>query len=341
MRRELAGLTVGVLLLGAVLVLLDVQRVAANVARAETGLLATAVGVGLAGVFLLGLALRQLREALEATNGGAPVRFFLAFLRAYFVRLIIPVGSSGAPAIYAFVLQREFDAEFEEELAVATAAELLSYGASAGVALVGLALFTFQGGQIAYARPVTAAVGIIFAGVVVAFVVLWFAPGTLDGLVLAVADGINRTVGRLSARVAATSDHDHVERRLRLFHETTALLGEAPRTMVVCSSLTVLAWVALSAPLYLAVLSLGGSVPFALVLVAVPVSGFMYVLPVSGGLGGVEVVVGTLLVAGGGVSVHLAAAAVLLHRLATYWVPLVVSGIATASVPGGVPLQEP
>jgi uncharacterized membrane protein YbhN (UPF0104 family) len=45
------------------------------------------------------------------------------------------------------------------------------------------------------------------------------------------------------------------------------------------------------------------------------------------------VALGTLLVAGSGVSVPLAAAAVLLHRVATYWAPLVVAGLATAVKP--------
>lgn len=337
MRRELAGLAVGVVLVAAVLALLDVERVVSNISRARTDIFATALVVGLGGIGLLGTALGWLRRALDPDTEAAPLLFLLAFLRAYFVRLVIPIGSSGAPAIYAYVLHREFDTPFEEELAVATAAELLSYGASAGLAIGGMAVFTAQSGAFAYARPVSAALGLIFSGVVGAFVVLWFAPGRLDRVVLGGAGLVNRTAGRLSTRVAAATSADRVRDRLALFHETTAMLAEQPRTLAVTTGLTVLAWVCLSAPLWLVARALGSSAPFALVLVAVPVSGFMYVLPVSGGLGGVEVAVGTLLVAGAGVSVPVAAATVLLYRVATYWAPLVVAGIATAARPTGLP----
>lgn len=337
MRRELAGLAVGLLLLTTVLLLLDVRRVAENVSRARTDLLVAAVALGLSGVVLLGAALASLRQALDPDVEAAPLRFLGAFLRAYFVRLVIPIGSSGAPAIYAYVLHREFETPFEEELAVGTAAELLSYGASAGLAMAGMVLFTLESGQFAYTRPVSAAVGVIFVGVVAAFAVLWVAPDALDRAVLGATGAVNRTLGRLSSRVAAATADERVRTRLAAFHETTALLRAAPRTMAVCAALTVLAWLCLTAPLVLSVQALGASVPFALALVAVPVSGFMYVLPVSGGLGGVEVAIGTLLVAGGGVPVTLAAAAVLLHRLATYWAPLLVSGLATAANPAELP----
>jgi uncharacterized protein (TIRG00374 family) len=316
-----------------VLLLLDVERVVDNVRRARTDLFGLAVVLGLAGVGLLGGALRQLRRTLEPAVDDGTVRFFGAFLRAYFVRLIIPVGSSSAPAIYAYVLHHEFETTFEEELALGTAAELLSYGASAAVALVGMMLFLVGGGEVPYARPVTASIGVIFGGVVAAFVVLWHASRGVDRVVLRVTGAVNRSVGRLSTRVAAATADEHVRGRLETFHETTALLGRAPRTMAVCGGLTVLAWLALSAPLYLAVAALDASTPFALVMVAVPVSGFLYVLPVSGGLGGVEVAVGTLLVAGSGVTVPQAAAAVLLYRVATYWTPLAVSGIVTVLGP--------
>ncbi|MEF8773480.1 MAG: lysylphosphatidylglycerol synthase transmembrane domain-containing protein [Halobacteriales archaeon] len=337
MRRELSGLVVGVVLVVAVLLLLDVRRVAENVARARTDLFLLALASGLAGVLLLGLALWQLRRALETATAESPVRYFGAFLRAYFVRLIIPIGASGAPAIYAYVLHREFGTEFEEEFAVGTAAELLNYGASAGVALAGLLLFTVDGGVFAYSGPLTAGIGAVLVGVAAAFAVLWYAPAAIDRVVLAAAAGVNRTLGRLSRRVRDATADERVRRRLGQFHETTALLGRAPRTMAACTAITVLAWLALSAPLYLAVLALEASVPFALVLVAVPVSGFMYVLPVSGGLGGVEVAVGTILVAGTGLSIPLTAAAVLLYRLATYWVPVFVTGLATVVRPADLP----
>lgn len=336
MRRVLVGFVVGVALLAVVLVAMDVRRVAAVLARVDASLFGLTVAAGLAGIGCLGEALRRLRRTLGSDGTAALGRFHGTYLRAYFVRLILPVGSSGAPAIVGFILHREFDGQFEEELAVATAAELLSFIGSSSLALLGLAVFLVNGGRIAHAGVVGTVISIVFLGAFATLTVLLFWPDLLDPFVHGVGKLIDVTVGRLSKRVHAKVAPERIDAKLARFHTTMALLRSAPRTMALGLALSVLAWVGLSLPLFVGLHALEVAVPLSLVFFAVPVSGFTYVLPVSGGLGGVEIVLVTLLVTGSGVSVPVAAAGVILYRLATFWVPLALGAVATTVKPGDI-----
>lgn len=333
MRRVLVGFTVGVALFALVLVAMDVRAVVAVLSRVDTSLFALTLAAGLAGIAFLAESLRRLRRTL-GSDGSAPlVRFHGTYLRAYFVRLVLPIGASGAPAIIGYVVQREFDGQFEEELAVATAAELLSFIGSSSLALFGMVVFLFNGGRIAYASVVGSAVAVMFLGAFGTLTVLLFRPTILDPLVHGVGWAVDATLGQLSQTVHRMVSRETIDAKLALFHDTMALLRSAPRTMALALILTVLAWVGLSLPLFVGLLALGAPVPLALVLFAVPVSGFTYVLPVSGGLGGVEVVLVSLLVTGAGIGVPVAAAGVIMYRLATFWIPLALGGLATTVRP--------
>jgi uncharacterized protein (TIRG00374 family) len=333
MRRTLVGFVVGVLLLVAVATLLDLGAVAAVVVRADGELFVLGLGLGLAGVTTLGEALRRVRSAVGPEADADGGRFYAAFWSAHFLRLLIPVGSSGAPAITAYMLYGAFGGEYEEELAVTSAAELLSYVASATLVLTGLALALAGGTTVRYANLlVTAGVGMLGVAVLLLGGLL-YRPEAADRVVYPAARAVDATLGRLSTRVHEAVASDAVERRLAGFHDTAALLRASPRALVAGVALSLLAWVCLSLPLYVGGLALGEQFPIALVLVAVPVSGFLYVLPVSGGLGGVEVVIASLLVAGAGVTVPVAAAATLLYRLATFWAPLAVGGVVSVAHP--------
>ena len=333
MRRTLVGFLVGLSLLVAAATLLDLPAVARVVAAADGELFVLALAFGLGGVTALGEALRRVRSAVGPEADAAVGRFFAAFWSAHFLRLLVPVGSSGAPAITAYMLYGAFDGEYEEELAVTTAAELLSFVASATLALTGIALALAGGTTVRYANLLVGA-GLAVLGLAMALLVgLLVRPEAADPVVHPVARALDATLGRVSSRAHAVLAPDAVEESLARFHETAGLLRAAPRALVAGVALSLLAWVCLSLPLYVGGLALGEQFPVALVLVAVPVSGFLYVLPVSGGLGGVEVVVASLLVAGAGVTVPVAAAATLLYRLSTFWAPLVVGGAVSVARP--------
>jgi uncharacterized membrane protein YbhN (UPF0104 family) len=76
-------------------------------------------------------------------------------------------------------------------------------------------------------------------------------------------------------------------------------------------------------------------------MVVIPVAAIAGITPLPGGLGGVEAVLVALLVPTTGVTVAAATAGVVIHRTATYWLPLLVGGGAAAAIGAGGVLPSP
>lgn len=332
MRKPLVGLLVGFLLVLAMLFVLGARDIVAVVRTANPVVVAASVLIGVGSVIGYGEAFRHLRGGLEPTPTGT--RFHAAYYSAYFVKLSLPVGAASFPAVLAYVMAYESDTSFEQDFAVATAADLLRYTTSFLLALVGLALFLLTGGGTENGPVVAAAVGagVVFIVSITTFSVLLFWPELVDRFVLTLAALTRTTLGRLSDRVRLAVRREAIEERLALFHATIGLLRTARQGVVAATTLTAFSVVLLVTPLWLSFAALGTWVPFALVLFAVPAGNLMGVFPLPGGLGGVELALGAVVVAAADVSVATAAAAVLLHRLATYWVPLFVGGVTSLFV---------
>lgn len=332
MRRTIVGLVVGVAIIAAALALLGPREVFETVRAANVVLVAASVVVGTTSVIVYAEAFRRLRRRLEPTPFGGG--FHATYYSAQFVRLSLPVGSASFPAILAYVLSREGETSFEQDLAVATAADLLGYTTSFLLAFVGLGAFLLTSDGLANGPVLAAAVGVGVLLVVtlatLAVLVSW--PWIVDRIVHWTASAIRATVGRLSDRVHEAVQPSVVAERLATFHETIELLGNARSDVVVATGLTVVSWTMIVLPLWLNFVAVGQWVPFAVVLFAVPAGNLLGFVPLPGGLGGVELAIGTVVVAATGVGVQTVAAAILLYRLATYWVPMLVGGIASVFV---------
>lgn len=77
-------------------------------------------------------------------------------------------------------------------------------------------------------------------------------------------------------------------------------------------------------------------VSLALVLLFVPTSDLVDLLPLPGGLGGVEMFMATLIAAPIGTGLALAAGVVLLYRLHSYWFLILVGAVASVYAAGDV-----
>ncbi len=87
--------------------------------------------------------------------------------------------------------------------------------------------------------------------------------------------------------------------------------------------------------LYTILIALGVTVPLFVVFVVNSLSDLFNIMPLPGGIGGVEVGMTTLLIFLFSLSVPVAAGAVLLYRIFFYWTPLVLGGIALWILSGG------
>jgi uncharacterized protein (TIRG00374 family) len=149
-----------------------------------------------------------------------------------------------------------------------------------------------------------------------------------------------RGLGRVLPRREPPDVHV-IERRIEgFFHAIERITGD-PRGLATALGFSTLGWLCLAGSLWLSLYALGYSVPFAAVLVVVPVGAIAGITPLPGGLGGVEAVLVALLVPTTGVTVAAATAGVVLHRTATYWLPVLVGGGSAAAIGAGGVLPSP
>jgi len=149
------------------------------------------------------------------------------------------------------------------------------------------------------------------------------------------AVGVVTPALRLVARVIPGQDPPTrvaVRSRVDGFFAAIERVGSDRRRLALALGFSTVGWLCLAASLWLSLSALDQTVPFSVVFVVVPIGAIAGVTPLPGGLGGVETVIVTLLVAFG-VPAGVAAGAVVIHRTGTYVLPTVIGG-AVAGVLG-------
>jgi hypothetical protein len=209
-----------------------------------------------------------------------------------------------------------------------TVVEFLGVVASVGLGLLALAWLVLF-------APEAAAVGHLQTGVV-AFAVasvaaaaaFWYWRRTVERLSLGVAWLCRASVGRLSVRLRERLDPGRVEGGLARYYGRMDVLAADRRTIAAVLGFNFAGWAFSALPLYTSAVALDAEVSVVLALFLVPASGVVTVLPLPGGLGGVELALVGVLAAVGGLALPLAAAVVFLYRICTYWFVLAL-GAAT------------
>lgn len=250
----------------------------------------------------------------------------LAFLRGIYGRQLIPVGNVAGPVLVAYSMRTATGIPTDRGLPAALIAQAATFLASTVVALVG-ALLLVAGGRSGL-LPVAG----VFAALVLGWlVVLGALVGgvDLDRIVHWVASLLNRTIGRVSVTVATRTDPEAVQRALEEFDDARALIRDDPARIGAALGWAVVGWVLFTVPAVTTANALDTSIPLAVAFVAVPVSDLLNVLPVPGGLGGVEVAMAGIFVALTPVGVAPAAVVAFCVRLCTYWFLLLLSGTGT------------
>lgn len=296
------------------------ERVAATVATldpASFSLGLVAVVGGVSAQYLAVVALLDVRPSLGTV---------LAYLRGIYGRQLLPVGNVAGPVLIAYSMRSETGIPIDRALPATIIAQAATFLGSALVALVG-ALWLVAGGRTGL-LPV--------AGVLSAVAVGWLAllgalvaGADVDRIAHGIATALNRTLGRVSNVVATRTSREAIQEGLGEFDEARRLIRDDPARVAVALTWSVLGWTLLALPAVTTAAALGVSLPLAVAFVAVPVADFLNLLPVPGGIGGVEVVLAGVLVAL--TPIDLAAAAVIAFgvRLCTYWFLLLLSGTAT------------
>ncbi|RQG97941.1 lysylphosphatidylglycerol synthase transmembrane domain-containing protein [Natrarchaeobius chitinivorans] len=324
-RRAVGGLAVAVAVVALLAFSVGWNEVLQNVRAANPVALAVAVGLGLVMLALRGVLMRQL---LEPVDGGARgVAFVSAFLSGYFARSALPWGRSTGTPITAYLLSRNSESEFEDNLAAVAATEGFNLIGSLIVAVVGFVSYVALTGRTL--DTVSGSVAIAGGGGLVAasVVAIVFHRGVARSASIRVAAYLESAAGKLP-RIDGT--RGVLTGRIDGFFRTLETIQASRRTLSIALAITTIGWMFNALPLYVSLLALGVDVPLALAFVCAPLASFGGVVPLPGGSGGIEVVLASLLVATAGVSAGVATAAAILYRLTTYWTHLAIAGCAAA-----------
>jgi uncharacterized protein (TIRG00374 family) len=334
MRRLLVSFGSAVLLLAGFVALLNPARLAAQLADASlsTFLLGP---VAVLGAMLCWSEASRLLFASSASRISS-WRAFLAYGAGAFGKLVLPMGNAGGPAVMAYAFEREVDVGYSRSLAVIAVAEFLSLLASILLALAGVAVLLAVG----VTTPVVRLLGVAALVVAVALaafgVVVWYRRTAVSGALVTITRFVEPAVRRVSPGVAARLAPDRVTAGLEHYYETFDAVVADRRTVVVAFLVTQLGWLLFALPLFTSALALGTPVPVALALFMVPAVGVATVVPLPGGLGGIEFALVGLLTTLAALDLTGAGAVVVLYRLCSFWFFVLVGGLSAWAATVGV-----
>lgn len=328
LRASLAGFAGALVVLVLLFWLVGIQRILDALSQADPALTGVVLAVAAGWLTAWGLSLWTVLGVLGSPV--SPVRSVAVFAASMFANNVTPFGQAGGEPVSALFISRATDSEYESGLAAIASVDSLNFIPSIGLAALGIAYFSTQ---IAFGRRLrvaTFAVGTLAVGVPVLAYVAWRYRERVEKTAVRALMPVFRGFGRvLPRRTPPTSEAVHV--RVRGFTRAVGRVATDRRSLAMALGFSFAGWFCLATSLWVSLSAVGVTVPFAVTLVAVPVGAIAGVTPLPGGLGGVEAVLVGLLVALG-VGPTVATAAVMLHRAATYWLPMLVGGVVAGTL---------
>ncbi|WP_157972305.1 flippase-like domain-containing protein [Saliphagus sp. LR7] len=317
------GFVAAVALLSVVLAVVGLEPTVSVLAGADRlGLAALCCAVALWAVawsYTLSIVL----SVLGVAHG--PVEAGLLFGNLVFANSVAPSTYLGGEPFAAFLFSRRTGTGYETGFAAVTSTDLLNYAPMVPLAGVGLLYVTTTavvGGR------TELALAAVFSALLALIAVVVAGWRRRDRAAVALAT----TIGGLSTRMSGVVPGVRpvrpapLEARIRTFVREVESVADDRSSLALGLGYSALGWLSLSAALWFALYAVGHATSPAVALFAVPIAAVSNVLPVPGGIGGVESILIVLLVAAAGVPAPTAAAATLLYRGGTYWLPLVVGG---------------
>ena len=323
LRTTVVGFLGAAVALGVLASLVGVRELVAALSLARPDAVAAVVAAAAVWMIAWALALRAVLAALESAI--SPWRATAVYAGVLFANNVTPFGQAGGEPVSALLIAESARTEYETALAAIASADSLNFVPSTAIGLVGVASLSVTvavGGRLQVARAAVVALAFAFP---VAGYLAWRSRDRLQAAIVGAITPVARVVGRILPRIEAPPREAVAARVEGFFRALEVVVGDR-RTLLVAVGFSTLGWLAQAAALWLALLAVGVVAPVAAVLVAVPVGAIAGVTPLPGGLGGIEAVLVALLVPLAGVGAPTAAAAVVLHRGAIYWLPTLLGG---------------
>ena len=327
LRATAAGFIGALVILFVLLYFIGIDQVLAVLGLARTPVLAVELVVALAWLSSWGLSLRTVLGVLGIRVSA--LKSFLVFASATFANNVTPFGQAGGEPFSALLISRSTESEYETSLAAIASVDALNFVPSIVLAVIGMGYYatTFTLGR----RIEIAAASVAVLAVLVPTLAYlgWRRRYEIETRVIELFTPFVRRMFRVIPRLSPPDPED-IRQRVEGFFRTIERVATNRRGLAVSLGFSGLGWLLLATSLWTSLFALGQQVPVGAVLFIVPVAAIAGVTPFPGGLGGVETVLVLLLVSTTGVGAATASAAVLIHRGATYWLPILVGGGSTA-----------
>ena len=329
LRTIAVGFAAAIVVLLALFSVVGIDRVLDALVLADTQVRALIGVVALAWLVSWSMALWTVLGVLGVRI--SPLRSFMLYAGATFANNITPFGQAGGEPFSALLISQDTGAEYETGLAAIASVDSINFVPSIAFALVGLVYYAtvLAIGDRLQIEYIALAVGGLAVGVPVAATLAWRSRDRVEAGVATVVVPVFGAVARVVPRVEPTT-HSTVRRRVRGFFRAIERVAGDRRSLLLAVAFSALGWLLSATSLWLSLYALDVVVPFPAVLFVIPLVSMAGVTPLPGGLGGVEAALVFLLGPIAGVSGSVAAAAAVIHRAATYLMPVVIGGISTA-----------
>jgi uncharacterized protein (TIRG00374 family) len=330
-RKTALGFGVALVILAVLVSFAGLDEVLQTLAIADQRVFPALVVVAACWLTAWALALRTVLETLGETMRLRTA--VLLYAAAVFANNVTPFGQAGGEPFAGLLISRAADTEYENGLAAIASVDALNFVPSLAMATIGMAYFALRltfGRRLKIAAGAIAAVSIAMVALVA---VLYHYRRPIERRLARVIEPVVALAARFMPGKSPPS-REHIHDRVVAFFDAIDRVAEDRAALAVTLSFTTLGWLALSASLWLSLFAVGQTVPFAAVVLAVPVGSLASATPLPGGLAGIETVIVAMLVPTTGVGVATATAAVFLHRIATYWLPTAVGGGAATLFDG-------
>ena len=328
-RTVLVGFVGGLIAFGLVIWFVGVDSIADALRDARPRYLLAVLGAATVWLIAWGLSLRVVLGSLGEEPSA--LKSVFVFAGATFSNNVTPFGQAGGEPLSALLISRATDREYEQGLAAIASVDALHFVPTLTLGLIGVGYVATRitfGRQLEYVAATVVALAVIIpAGAYLAWTNRYRIERTL---VSALTPVVQTSAGVLP--MFSTPDDDAVKRRIESFFVSVERVGTDRRRLALAIGFSALGWIALATSLWLALASLGASVPYLVTFLAIPVGDLAALAPTPGGLGGVEALLIALLVTISPTAAGTVSAAVLIHRAATYWLPTIVGGGAASVI---------
>jgi uncharacterized protein (TIRG00374 family) len=274
------------------------------------------------------LVLKTVLEGLESKISIPSA--LLTYYAVLFSNNITPFGNAGAEPVAAhFVRKLDGVDSYEKGLVAVTSSDIInqfSPNLLAIIGLVGIALTDLTTGTKLFFVPLV--VGLLMLGLII---VLLFRFTIIEKRIRKYIPKII-SVARTRIGWSFIPTVSSVESRIDKLVDAVETLSKNKIYMVIAIIFSFLSICAYSSLLYLTILSFGGQISIFVLLIIVPIGSAGAISPTPGAIGSSEVLVSTLLVVMGGLSLPVATGSVVIVRFTNFVLPTVVGWLCASFI---------